>query len=304
MEKPVSYEELTKQTAPRAVMLETFDDHVNRNAKDSVFCDLFRRPEYCLQLYKVLHPEDQDVTAECITLVTLSNLMVHGRYNDLGILVRNRLLVLVEAQSVFTENILVRFLLYLADTYSRYIARNDLKIYGSKKVSLPVPELYVIYHGDRGDKPDEILLSKDIFGVEDPKNIFVDIKARIIYDSTPGDIINQFITFARVFDRCIREFDRTQKAVEETLRICRNENILREYLKEEGAATIMFSLADERKAMADWEEELRQESKAEGEAKLGKLMGLLLKSGKNEDALRVTSDPVYREKLYKDYMVQ
>ena len=70
----------------------------------------------------------------------------------------------------------------------------------------------------------------------------------------------------------------------------------------------MFSLADERKAMADWEEELRQESKAEGkaegEAKLGKLMGLLLKSGKNEDALRVTSDPVYREKLYKDYMVQ
>ena len=91
----------------------------------------------------------------------------------------------------------------------------------------------MIYHGDRGDKPDEILLSKDIFGVEDPKNIFVDIKARIIYDSTPGDIINQFITFARVFDRCIREFDRTQKAVEETLRICRNENILREYLKED-----------------------------------------------------------------------
>ena len=66
----------------------------------------------------------------------------------------------------------------------------------------------------------------------------------------------------------------------------------------------MFSLADEQKAMADWEEEIRQESKAEGEPKLGKLMGILLKSGKNEDALRVTSDPVYREKLYKDYMVQ
>ena len=43
---------------PHAIMMETFDDNVNRNAKDSIFCDLFGRPEYCLQLYKVLHPEE------------------------------------------------------------------------------------------------------------------------------------------------------------------------------------------------------------------------------------------------------
>ena len=48
-------------------MLETFDDHVNRSTKDSIFCDLFSRPEYCLQLYKVLHPEDQDVSEEILS---------------------------------------------------------------------------------------------------------------------------------------------------------------------------------------------------------------------------------------------
>ena len=137
------------------------------------------------------------------------------QYNDLGILVRDRLLVLVEAQSTFTENILVRFLIYLADTYNRFISKENLNIYGTKKVKLPVPELYVIYHGERGNRPDEITLSKDIFGMESPENCFVNVKAKIIYDSTPGDIINQFITFCRVFDKQIEEHGRTREAVEE-----------------------------------------------------------------------------------------
>ena len=284
MENEFSY--LAKNAEPSAapVMMEPFDAQVNRNAKDSIFCDLFSRSEYGLQLYKVLHPEDKDVEAENITLVTLSSLMMRYRYNDLGILVRDRLLVLVEAQSSFTENILVRFLMYLGDTYNRYINREKLNIYGTKKVKLPIPELYVIYHGERGDKPDEITLSRDIFGLEDQANIFVDVKAEIIYDSTPGDIIDQFITFARVFDSQIQEYGRTREAVEETLRICRDKDVLREYLREEEAATIMFTMLDEEKARKFWEEELRQEGRAEGRAEghaeggLDMLVGLVKKN--------------------------
>ena len=284
MENEFSY--LAKNAEPSAapVMMEPFDAQVNRNAKDSIFCDLFSRSEYGLQLYKVLHPEDKDVEAENITLVTLSSLMMRYRYNDLGILVRDRLLVLVEAQSSFTENILVRFLMYLGDTYNRYINREKLNIYGTKKVKLPIPELYVIYHGERGDKPDEITLSRDIFGLEDQANIFVDVKAKIIYDSTPGDIIDQFITFARVFDSQIQEYGRTREAVEETLRICRDKDVLREYLREEEAATIMFTMLDEEKARKFWEEELRQEGRAEGRAEghaeggLDMLVGLVKKN--------------------------
>ena len=47
------------------------------------------------------------------------------------------------------------------------------------------------------------------------------------------------------------------------LRICKDENVLREYLADEEAATFMFTLLDEQKAMKYWEEEIRQESKAE-----------------------------------------
>ena len=259
----IRYDLLPEAREPRAPMLEPFDAHVIRNAKDSIFCDLFSRPEYCLQLYKVLHPEDQDVTEENITLMTLTNLMVRSRYNDLGILVRDRLLVLVEAQSTFTENILIRFILYLADTYNRYIKRMNLNIYGSKKVRLPIPELYVIYHGERGDKPDEISLSKDIFETDSSGSIFVNVKAKIIYDSTPGDIIDQFLTFARVFDQQIQKYGRTRDAAAETLRICRDQNVLKDYLErmETEAAEIMFTWLDEQAARKFEDEETRLEGR-------------------------------------------
>ena len=318
MEEYVSYPKNISE--PKARMMEVFDAHVNRNTKDSIFCDLFSRPEYCLQLYQVLHPEDKDVKAENITLVTLSSLMMQNRYNDLGILVRDRLLVLVEAQSSFTVNILVRFLLYLGDTYNRYITKENLNVYGTKKVKLPVPELYVIYHGERGNKPDEITLSKDIFGIEDPNNIFVDVKAKIIYDSTPGDIINQFVTFARVFDRQVQEYGRTREAVEETLRICRDQDVLKEYLKDEEAATIMFTLLDEQRARKFWEEELLQEGRAEGrkegraegraegmvkgESRLGTLITQLQKLGRTDDAFRAASNEAYRQQLYQELNIQ
>jgi len=308
MEDFVRYDLPVDAREPKSVMMEPFDAHVNRNTKDSIFCDLFSRPEYCLQLYQVLHPEDTDVREENIVLMTLSSLMMRNRFNDLGFLVRDRLLVLVECQSTFTENILIRFILYLADTYNRYISKMNLNVYGTKKVRLPIPELYVIYHGDRGDKPDEISLSKDIFGVESADNIFVDVKARIIYDSIPGDIINQFITFARVFDEQIQLYGRTRKAVEETLRICRDQDVLKEYLKNKEAEEIMFTWLDEQRAKKFEYEEIKQEGRAEGEKigqnKLGSLMIQLKNLGRTEDAFKAASDEAYRNQLYKDLGIQ
>ena len=77
-----------------------------------------------------------------------------GEYNDCGLLVRDKLLLLVEAQATFTVNVVVRILLYLAETYRRLIADNKLDLYGSKPVKIPRPELYVIYTGSKRDVPD------------------------------------------------------------------------------------------------------------------------------------------------------
>lgn len=145
-----------KQTARRlnrSKTKKTGRKPAKRIIKDCVFTDLFRMPEYLLALYQTLHPEDLETTAEDLKDITISNVLVDDIYNDLGFRVNNRLIILAEAQSTWSENIIVRSLLYLADTYQRYIDENQLDIYQTKKVLLPRPELYVIFTGERKEPP-------------------------------------------------------------------------------------------------------------------------------------------------------
>ena len=54
---------------------------MKRNIKDSVFTMMFKQPEYALQLYQTLHPEDADATEEDCKVVTLENILTVGAYN-------------------------------------------------------------------------------------------------------------------------------------------------------------------------------------------------------------------------------
>ena len=57
---------------------------MKRAVKDSVFSYLFRQPQYTLELYKTLHPEDEAATEEDLTLVTIENVLSNGLYNDVN----------------------------------------------------------------------------------------------------------------------------------------------------------------------------------------------------------------------------
>ena len=77
------------------------------------------------------------------------SILLDQSYNDLGFQVGTRLVVLVEAQSTWTVNIVLRSLMYLTQTWQKYIQDTGQNVYGSKKVEIPRPELYVIYTGSR-----------------------------------------------------------------------------------------------------------------------------------------------------------
>ncbi len=115
-----------------------------RTAKNSVFLDLFNDKKYLLALYKTLHPEDTEATENSLTDVTIENVLTDNLYNDLGFIANNKLMILIEAQSTWTLNILIRILLYLAESYHKYFEQNGQNLYGSRKVKMPKPELYVI----------------------------------------------------------------------------------------------------------------------------------------------------------------
>ena len=113
---------------------------------------------------------------------------------------------------------------------------------------MPKPELYVIFTGNKGQKTDKISLSKEFFEGED---IDIEVKAKVIYESDTDDIINQYIIFCKVFNEQTKQYGMTQKAVMETIRICRDRNVLSEYLldREKEVVTIMMSLFDEEQIM-------------------------------------------------------
>ena len=223
---------------------DTQEVKAKRTAKNSVFLDLFQNKSYLLKLYQTLHPEDKEATEESLTDVTIENVLTDNLYNDLGFIVHNKLIILVEAQSTWTMNILVRILLYLAQSYHEYFQRTRQDYYKSRKVKMPKPELYVIFTGNKGQKPDKILLSEEFF---DGADIDIEVKAKVIYESDTDDIINQYIIFCKVFNEQTRQHGMTRKAVMETIRVCRDQNVLRDYLaeREREVVTIMMSLFDE-----------------------------------------------------------
>ena len=240
-----------------------------RNSKDTVFIDLFSIPKYQLQLFHALHPEINDVTEDDIKLITLNPVILNLDYNDLGILVKDKLIIFVEAQSTWTINILIRMLLYLAMTYQDYITERNLYVYGSKKIKIPEPEFYIVYTGNKKFDKDIISLREDFWN---NSNAMMDLKAKIISMENKNDIIGQYIIFCHVFDEQIKIYGRKKSAVENTIRICQNEGVLREYLEDrkKEVISIMITLFDQKYNV----EAYAREQKEEG-IEQGKIQGII-----------------------------
>ena len=234
-----------------------------RAVKDSVFRRLFSRSEYLLQLYQSLHPEDTEATENDLTNVTLEGMLVGNEYNDLGFTVKDKLIILVEAQSTWTENIVIRSLFYLASSLKEYLMQHKANLYSTTKVKFPKPELYVIYTGEKEDCPDTVSIRKDYFPGE---YCCIEAEAKIIREDKSSSITSQYIGFCKVFNDCVKKYGWTQKAIEETLRICKDRNLLKKYLEEHEAEVIemMTMLFDENYVSEAYENEIRQIAMNEG----------------------------------------
>ena len=172
-------------------------------------------------------------------------------------------MILVEAQSsVWTVNIIVRALMYLAQTWHDYFERTKQNLYKSKKVQMPMPEIYVIFTGERKTRPSEISLSQEFF---DGKECGIDVRVKMIYDGKEGDIINQYVLFTKICNEQMKEHGRTRKAVMEAIRICKDRDVLREYLsnRESEVVSIMMVLYDEEEIMRSYVESERHDEKIE-----------------------------------------
>ena len=244
---------------------------LKHNIKDTVFRDLFSNPKYLLKMYQALHPEDISATESDLEIITLQSIFANGIYNDLGFMARDRLMIMVEAQSTWSPNIIVRALMYLTTTYQRYFIEKKENLYGHKLVNMPKPEIYVIYTGPKGNHPDELSLQELFFPGQD---CCVNVTAKMIYLSDNKDIITQYISFCSVLNQQMAAYGPTMTAIKNTIRICRDRNLLKEYLENRApeVESIMMTLFNQEEVMDIHLYNYGEEKKAEGEA-LGEAKG-------------------------------
>ncbi len=266
---------------------------MKRSVKDSVFTYLFSDPQYARELYLYLHPEDTSVTEEDCKLVTIQNILSNGQYNDLGLLVRDTLIILAEAQSTFSPNVPVRVFLYMAQEYKDYIDEHKLNLYASKAVVLPKAELYMIYSGKKQDVP-EVLRLSDLCGGEG--SIEVTVKVLRGGDSS---IVGQYVEFCRIADGQRALYGLTKKAIQETIRICLERGILVPFLtaRQKEVVDIMEMLFSQEQV---WELD-RRDARQEGINLIGELMRRLEPLGRISELIAATSDTTKLSELAHEF---
>ena len=205
---------------------------INRQAKNSVFLNLFIRKEYQRRLYRELFPDDTTITEDDLELITLDNVLTVHSYNDLDLMARERLIVLAEAQSTWTPNIIFRLADYYYDSAMKFLTMRNADLYGSTKVDVPDVEAYVIYTGNKEIKEEELSLNETFFGGDPDKPEF---KAKIICGDYKGGIIEEYMGFCRVWDSLVvkaKSADEKRDAIVKTIELCIQKGYMAKYLKE------------------------------------------------------------------------
>ncbi len=93
----------------------------------------------------------------------------------------------------------------------------------------------------------------------DGKDICIDVKVKMVYDGRDGDIISQYVEFTKVCNGQTEVYGRTRKAIQEAVRICRDKNVLKEYLesREQEVVDMMMELYDEQEILKSYVESER-----------------------------------------------
>ena len=232
-EKKQTYREIAEERDAYKHELDALKrDRVNRQAKNSVFLNLFMRKEYQLQLYKELFPQDTTITEDDLEMITMDNVLTIHPYNDLGLLARGKLIVLAEAQSTWSVNIIFRLADYYYDSAMGYLITRNTDLYSSVKIDIPDVEAFVIYTGRKKIDKDVISLNQEFFGGNPEKPEF---KARIIHGEYKGGIIEEYMGFCRIWDEHVLKAktpEQKQEAVAGTIDLCVQKGYLVEYLQE------------------------------------------------------------------------
>lgn len=140
---------------------------VNDEHKDRVFKFLFGNPDnraWTLALYNAVNGSSYDNPND-IQFNTIEEAVYLGMKNDVSFIIVDEL-HLWEHQSTYNPNMPMRFLLYAAKLYEKYIAGSDYYPYSSVLQHAPCPKCVCFYNGTANQPEQKILRLSEAFGSE------------------------------------------------------------------------------------------------------------------------------------------
>ena len=218
--------------------------NTQRNYKDTVSRMLFREPGNALSLYNSLNGTHYTDTG-MLEFNTLENAIYMGMKNDLSFLIMNEM-HLYEHQSTYTPNMPLRDLFYVADLLQAHVKEESL--YSSKQIKLPTPHFVVFYNGSE-ERPEntQLRLSEAFERMTETPELELKVTIRNI---NPGKneqlkescpVLKEYMQYVEK----VRENKKKmplEEAVEEAIRYCIQNGILRDFLLRQRAEVKKMSI--------------------------------------------------------------
>ena len=148
---------------------------VNTEHKDRVFKFLFGNPEnrqWTLALYNAINGSSYN-NPDDIQFNTIEDAVYLGMKNDVSFIIVDEM-SLWEHQSSYNPNMPMRFFIYSAKLYEKYIAGSDYYPYSSTLQPAPRPKCICFYNGAANQPERQVLKLSDAFGGEG------DIEVRVL----------------------------------------------------------------------------------------------------------------------------
>ena len=197
---------------------------VNEEHKDRVFKFLFGNPQnkdWTLALYNAVNGSNYE-DPDDIQFNTIEDVIYLGMKNDISFIILSEL-NLWEHQSTYNPNMPMRFFLYAAKLYEKYIANSDYYPYSSTLQKAPRPKCICFYNRTANQPEKKILSLSEAFGDEADIEVCVTM-LNINYGKNKNlmEACKPLYEYAWLVDR-IRYYQKTTKNLEASIDMAINE---------------------------------------------------------------------------------
>lgn len=292
--------------------------NVDKKYKDRLFTKLFGakdKKENLLSLFNALNGTSY-TDKEALEITTIENVVYMGMYNDVSCIIDNNM-ALYEHQSTWNPNMPLRGFMYAGKLFDKYVATQDISLYGKNRISLPTPQYYVLYNGtDEAEDRLELRLS----------DAFADSSVKDKYEWTAVMLNVNYGRNRELMERCktlaeyaqcvaiVREYIRKnsdwRKAIRDAIDECIEKDILKDFLlaNKSEVVEVLLTEYNEQKTMA----QLRRESEQIGK-QIGKQMGMdcaqavitkLIEANRLDELKMIRTDEMLLYKLAKEFGIE